>query len=1050
MAKSIGTFRAWYLVALCCTGSFLFAYDTGVVGGVLSLASFQHDFKITSSNQSSVSSNATSLLQAGAFFSCFFVWPFTARFGRRWSLVIASIIFNIGAIVQTINTHSLAAFYVARVISGIGTYCVITRQALRTVFPRAGAVGLFHLFHFQQYHIPAQGRRVNMQSCEGVGMATVIIPMFSAEMAPKQIRGQLGSMFQFFFTLGVMTSYWIDVSSLNICSVLAIRVKRQLTSLQYAVSEHLGPTTRQWQIPIGLQLVPGGILGLGMLLTKESTRWLAKTGQTEKAMESLVWVRGENSTEVQEEFAEIIAGIHEEERVTEGLTWKECMLPANRFRFIIVITLQIGVQLTGNTSLAYFAPQIFKAVGAGDQALLISGFFGVVKVVSCLFFLLFLVERVGRRGSLLGGASLMGAYMLIIACLTATHPPKAGQSLTSTGAAAVAMVYLEAMSYNISWGPVPWLYMSEIFPSRIREAGVAVGTATQWLFNFVFSQITPHAINNIGWRTFLMFCIFNWSLVVYTWFFIRETKGKSLEEMEAVFGSSETAIDVEKVHEQARNLMDDVLISNLPPEQLRSALRMLVSQGSATQQPFVQHVRQCFTAAAPALTAPTLLFAGPGEVTADCRNLEHFVTSVRLAEARWPGGSELAGVLHEFGGDMVQAVQALKESKPDINSHLEEQLVNLLSSMRGCRTYCEEAQPRPLVYPFARSERQLLDVLWLWYPQSRVLDEAEPGIAHPPSDLSTSLPTGASVETMSLGPFEMPRLFNGLWQMSSPAWGSGTVADQDTALVQLVEKGLTATDMADHYGDAELVYGDFRNRLPLEVREHVYAATKWCVFGPVDRAVSNDWVLEAVKERCRRLGGRVELLQFHWYDYAAEEYLDILVELMAITRTHPELVGAIGLCNFDSEHARQACEYLLAKTGVVGLVSNQIQCGGFLSSKWLGQPMPEVYSESSRFTPSQRKARGIAFRHYLDIINHWGSWQEFQGLLRVLSSVAIIVGTRLGITAHVDDNLAVFDFTLDEEDLEVINRAALGTGRKKTAVLYEKLGDCGNEYRGTH
>lgn len=90
------------------------------------------------------------------------------------------------------------------------------------------------------------------------------------------------------------------------------------------------------------------------------------------------------------------------------------------------------------------APQIFKAVGAGDQSLLISGFFGVVKVVSCLFFLLFLVERIGRRGSLLGGAFLMGAYMLIIACLTATHPPVSGQSLTSTGAAAVAMVYLEA------------------------------------------------------------------------------------------------------------------------------------------------------------------------------------------------------------------------------------------------------------------------------------------------------------------------------------------------------------------------------------------------------------------------------------------------------------------------------------------------------------------------------------------------------------------------------------------------------------------------------
>ncbi|KAI0144534.1 putative MFS sugar transporter [Xylariaceae sp. FL1272] len=483
MGTSLGTFRAVYLVALCCTGSFLFAYDTGVVGGVLSLSSFQKDFHITAATKSTVSGNATSLLQAGAFFSCFFVWPFTARYGRRLSIVLASLIFNVGAIIQVINTRSLAAFYVARVISGIG-----------------------------------------------VGMATVIIPMYSAEMAPKEIRGQLGSMFQFFFTLGVMTSYWVD----------------------YGVTLHIPAITRQWQIPIGLQLVPGGILGLGMLLTKESTRWLAKTGKHEKALESLIWVRGGDSTEVQEEFAEILAGIREEEHVTEGLTWKECLLPVNRFRFFLVVTLQIGVQLTGNTSLAYFAPQIFQAIGAGSQSLLFSGFFGLVKVVACLFFLLFLVDRIGRRWSLLIGAFLMGSLHLIIALLTATHPPKANGPVTSTGAAAIAVVYLEAMAYNMSWGPVPWLYQSEIFPNRLREAGVAVGTATQWLFNFTFSQITPHAINNIGWKTFLIFAILNWALVFYTWFIIKETKGKSLEEMEELFGSSETAINVEKVHEEAR------------------------------------------------------------------------------------------------------------------------------------------------------------------------------------------------------------------------------------------------------------------------------------------------------------------------------------------------------------------------------------------------------------------------------------------------------------------------------------------------------------------
>lgn len=155
-------------------------------------------------------------------------------------------------------------------------------------------------------------------------------------------------------------------------------------------------------------------------------------------------------------------------------------------------------------------------------------------------------------------------------------------------------------------------------------------------------------------------------------------------------------------------------------------------------------------------------------------------------------------------------------------------------------------------------------------------------------------------------------------------------------------------------GDAELIYGDFRRRLPAEVRDTVYAATKWCIFGPPGRPVTAEFVLEGVKERSRRLGGRVELLQFHWYDvslkmasrcdqlwanvlpgqYASKEYLDILVELVKATKTHPELVSTIGLCNFDAEHTEEACKYILEKTGEVGLVSNQVQVCSLLGDIW--------------------------------------------------------------------------------------------------------------------
>ncbi|KAI5461650.1 general substrate transporter [Mariannaea sp. PMI_226] len=462
----LGTFRASYLVALSCIGSFLFAYDTGIVGGVLGLPSFQKDMGVTAASKATISSNSASLLQAGAFFACFFVWPFTAKFGRRWSIVLAASIFNIGAILQLFFPgNSVGCWYAGRTIAGIG-----------------------------------------------VGIATVIIPMYSAEMAPKEIRGRLGGMFQFFFTLGVFTSYWVD----------------------YAVQTRMAPSTTQWRIPVALQLIPGGFLGLGMLLTKESTRWLAKVGRREEALESLVWVRGGVLTpEVQAEMDEIVAAIVEEERIREGLTWREFLLPANRWRLLLVFTLQMGAQLTGNTSLAYFSPQVFNAVGAGSNAYLFSGFFGLVKVVSCLFFLLFLVERLGRRWPLIIGSFGMGVYMLIVALISATHPPKPNAGITSASVASLTMIYLEAMTFNISWGPVPWIYMSEIFPTRLREGGVAVGTSAQWLWNFVMSQITPHAIDNLGWKTFLMFAIFNFALVVYAFFIIKETKGLSLEEVDA-------------------------------------------------------------------------------------------------------------------------------------------------------------------------------------------------------------------------------------------------------------------------------------------------------------------------------------------------------------------------------------------------------------------------------------------------------------------------------------------------------------------------------------
>lgn len=151
----LGMLRAYYLGAVVCIGGFLFGYDSGIIGGVLTMKSFERDFDYTKKQATHVSSLAVSLQQLGAFVACFAIWPVTHRFGRRWAIVACSLIFIVGAAIETGKTGSTSAFYVGRVIAGLG-----------------------------------------------LGGSSVVVPMFSSEMTPKQIRGQVGSFYQLMYTLG--------------------------------------------------------------------------------------------------------------------------------------------------------------------------------------------------------------------------------------------------------------------------------------------------------------------------------------------------------------------------------------------------------------------------------------------------------------------------------------------------------------------------------------------------------------------------------------------------------------------------------------------------------------------------------------------------------------------------------------------------------------------------------------------------------------------------------------------------------------------------------
>ena len=320
------------------------------------------------------------------------------------------------------------------------------------------------------------------------------------------------------------------------------------------------------------------------------------------------------------------------------------------------------------------------------------------------------------------------------------------------------------------------------------------------------------------------------------------------------------------------------------------------------------------------------------------------------------------------------------------------------------------------------------------------------------------------------------RILNGMWQVS----GTHGRIDPEAALNAMMayhDAGFTTWDLADHYGPAEDFIGEFRRRLAAERGDdalaEIQAFTKWVPRpGPMTREI----VENNVGISLRRMGvERLDLLQFHWWEYRDNRYLDALSHL-ADLRDEGK-IHRVALTNFDTERLRE-----IANNGI-RIVSNQVQyslidrrpevqmsqvceeqrvwllpygvlCGGLLSDRYLGQPEP---GHNALNTASLRK--------YKQMVDAWGGWSLFQQLLSVLRNVAdkhdasianvairyildrpavagVIIGARLGVAEHIAENAGVFRFQLDADDYQTIE-SVLAHARD----LYQIIGDCGDEYR---
>jgi len=243
---------------------------------------------------------------------------------------------------------------------------------------------------------------------------------------------------------------------------------------------------------------------------KESPRWLATKHKNELALKNLAWIRktSEDDPETQAEFAEIVASIEEEEAIVGGRSWKEVFAPGNRIRFFIAFAVFTFQQWSGQNSINYYAPDIFKSIGilGAKTSLLASGVYGIVKIFATAIFILFGIERFGRRWSLVVGLALMSMFLWIIGAIFNTHPPNPKAASPSGASIGMATcIYLFVIPYCFSVGPVPCkfyslsptraqadesgVYCAEIFNNRTRAYGLMTASSSQWVSHFMYHYI---------------------------------------------------------------------------------------------------------------------------------------------------------------------------------------------------------------------------------------------------------------------------------------------------------------------------------------------------------------------------------------------------------------------------------------------------------------------------------------------------------------------------------------------------------------------------------
>jgi MFS transporter, SP family, galactose:H+ symporter len=329
-----------------------------------------------------------------------------------------------------------------------------------------------------------------------IGLASTNVPVYLSEVAPPHARGWVVSLFQLAVTVGIVVAYLTD----------------------YAFAGVEG-----WRWMLGLAVAPALVFGAGMLFLPETPRWLIRGGHHEVAHRVLLRIRG--AADVNVEIEEIKSSLAQQ---AESGHWKDLLHRQVRPALVVGLGLAVFQQITGINTVIYYAPKILQSAGfnSASGAILATVGVGVVNVVMTII-AMFLVDRAGRRPLLLVGIAGM---IIALGLLGLSFRYPSGQLAWT----AVVCLMGYVASFAISLGPIFWLLIAEIYPLKIR--GLAEGTAAtfNWASNLIVSLTFLTLVENLGASsTFLLYAAASVASWFFAYYFVPETKGRTLEQIEA-------------------------------------------------------------------------------------------------------------------------------------------------------------------------------------------------------------------------------------------------------------------------------------------------------------------------------------------------------------------------------------------------------------------------------------------------------------------------------------------------------------------------------------